>query len=261
MDGRWRLKCGRSWRPRRVGVRPRRLGSRPPVISGARISSCPSDRSRALSTSRDLPRHERLDRALARSTGTPRLAPVQGEHRLRRADGDHDRGSAATALLRFPPDVDRADSDLPCRQLLGGVDAVLPFVVRPRSSTQPFAPDVRRSGRPISVEDGMIAGICRARGIALATRNVRAFDAVGVRLLVDLAVGSTEATPAQELPAARPGSGRPPAPGRPRRAGRPCRRSSHPARSGRAVGDLEGVEQQCHAIATIMLRENAVIAM
>lgn len=38
----------------------------------------------------------------------------------------------------------------------------------------------RRSGRPISVEDGMIAAICLSHGAKLATRNTR--DFVGIDL-------------------------------------------------------------------------------
>jgi predicted nucleic acid-binding protein len=41
----------------------------------------------------------------------------------------------------------------------------------------------RNAGRPIGVEDGMIAGICIANGAALATRNVKDFDGLGMDLV------------------------------------------------------------------------------
>jgi predicted nucleic acid-binding protein len=41
----------------------------------------------------------------------------------------------------------------------------------------------RAAGHPLSVEDGMIAAICRVRGATLATRNTRDFEGLGVELL------------------------------------------------------------------------------
>jgi predicted nucleic acid-binding protein len=41
----------------------------------------------------------------------------------------------------------------------------------------------RTSGRPLSVEDGMIAAICRVGGHALATRNTKDFEDLGVILV------------------------------------------------------------------------------
>lgn len=41
----------------------------------------------------------------------------------------------------------------------------------------------RKAGRPISVEDGMIAGICVANGATLATRNVKDFEGMGIDLV------------------------------------------------------------------------------
>lgn len=38
-------------------------------------------------------------------------------------------------------------------------------------------------GRPISAEDGMIAGICLATGAAVATRNVRHFKGIGIKVI------------------------------------------------------------------------------
>lgn len=44
--------------------------------------------------------------------------------------------------------------------------------------------EVRRgAGRPLAVEDGMIAAICVARGTTLATRNVSDFAGLGLELI------------------------------------------------------------------------------
>ncbi len=41
----------------------------------------------------------------------------------------------------------------------------------------------RRSGRPLATEDGMIAAICLSRGAALATRNTKDFEGLGLDLV------------------------------------------------------------------------------
>lgn len=41
----------------------------------------------------------------------------------------------------------------------------------------------RRAGRPLAVEDGMIAATCIANGARLATRNVRDFAGLGLELV------------------------------------------------------------------------------
>ena len=40
-----------------------------------------------------------------------------------------------------------------------------------------------RMGRALSVEDGMIAGICASHGAALATRNTKDFIGLGIELI------------------------------------------------------------------------------
>lgn len=39
------------------------------------------------------------------------------------------------------------------------------------------------NGKPISVQDAMIAAIARAHGAAVATRNVKDFEGTGVKLI------------------------------------------------------------------------------
>jgi predicted nucleic acid-binding protein len=41
----------------------------------------------------------------------------------------------------------------------------------------------RRSGRQLTVEDGMIAAICQSRGCTLATRNTKDFEHLGIPII------------------------------------------------------------------------------
>ena len=41
----------------------------------------------------------------------------------------------------------------------------------------------RRAGRPMAAPDGQIAAIARSRAMALATRNIRDFEACGLALI------------------------------------------------------------------------------
>lgn len=44
--------------------------------------------------------------------------------------------------------------------------------------------EVRRStGVPLGVEEGMIAAICSSRSLTLATRNIKDFEGLGIRLV------------------------------------------------------------------------------
>jgi predicted nucleic acid-binding protein len=60
---------------------------------------------------------------------------------------------------------------------------VLPFDVAAAARYAELVAGRDRNGRPISVSDGQIAAICRCHGAALATRNVRDFDATGTVVL------------------------------------------------------------------------------
>ena len=46
-----------------------------------------------------------------------------------------------------------------------------------------IAADRRKAGRPIEIKDAMIAAICLVHGATLATRNVRDFDGLGLKLV------------------------------------------------------------------------------
>src|SRR5215218_8307264 len=59
-------------------------------------------------------------------------------------------------------------------------DRVLPFDAAAAGHYAELVAERERQGRPVSVSDGQIAAICRSHRAALATRNVRDFDATGV---------------------------------------------------------------------------------
>ena len=60
---------------------------------------------------------------------------------------------------------------------------VLPFDSDAARAYAEIASSRRAAGRPISQADGQIAAITRSRGMALATRNVRDFEEMGIDLL------------------------------------------------------------------------------
>lgn len=62
-------------------------------------------------------------------------------------------------------------------------DNVLPYDERAARRYAELAALRRRKGRPLSVEDGMIAAICLANGAMLATRNVQDFASLGLELV------------------------------------------------------------------------------
>ncbi|HEY0260392.1 MAG TPA: type II toxin-antitoxin system VapC family toxin [Lacisediminihabitans sp.] len=69
------------------------------------------------------------------------------------------------------------------RLLASYADQVMPYD-EPAARVYAGLQESRRAaGRPLSVEDGMIAAVCLHRGARLATRNVRDFDGLGVDLI------------------------------------------------------------------------------
>lgn len=86
---------------------------------------------------------------------------------LRLPDG-HRRGEILAAVVAL---VDAAR------------DRVLPFDAVAAHHAAELRARREAHGRIVSVEDTMIAGICRAGGHGLATRNVRDFGDTGIELL------------------------------------------------------------------------------
>ena len=60
---------------------------------------------------------------------------------------------------------------------------VLPFDSAAARAYAEIAARRRAAGRPVAQIDGLIAAIARSRGMALATRNVRDFEEMGIDLL------------------------------------------------------------------------------
>jgi predicted nucleic acid-binding protein len=73
----------------------------------------------------------------------------------------------------------RAVEDL----LVGAGERLLPFDEAAARAYATLRAEREASGRPISVEDGMIAGICLSRGARLATRNTEDFVGIGVEVV------------------------------------------------------------------------------
>jgi predicted nucleic acid-binding protein len=62
-------------------------------------------------------------------------------------------------------------------------DQVWPFDELAARAYAHICANKRRSGRPISQSDAMIAGICQAQGAAIATRNVSDFENCGIEVI------------------------------------------------------------------------------
>ena len=60
---------------------------------------------------------------------------------------------------------------------------VLPFDSAAARTYAEIAASRRATGRPVAQADAQIAAIARSRGMALATRNVRDFEGMGIELL------------------------------------------------------------------------------
>ena len=60
---------------------------------------------------------------------------------------------------------------------------ILPFDSAAARAYAEIAARCRAASRPIGQIDGLIAAIARSRGMALATRNVRDFEELGIDLL------------------------------------------------------------------------------
>jgi predicted nucleic acid-binding protein len=66
---------------------------------------------------------------------------------------------------------------------------VLPFDERAARLYAEMNESRTRAGRPLSVEDGMIAAICLSFGATLATRNVDDFEGLGIDVVNPWLVG------------------------------------------------------------------------
>jgi predicted nucleic acid-binding protein len=88
-------------------------------------------------------------------------------------------------LARLPDGERKADLASAIRPLVHEdfSGRVLPFDLMAAQEYADLVADREREGRPVSMADGQIAAICRVHDAALATRNLRDFDATGVGVI------------------------------------------------------------------------------
>ncbi len=87
-------------------------------------------------------------------------------------------------VARLPVGRRRAGLEVAVDELVTGTgEGALPFDAPAATEYAALRAHREAAGRPISVEDGMIAGICRASGAAFATRNTSDFEGVGLILV------------------------------------------------------------------------------
>ncbi len=91
----------------------------------------------------------------------------------------------ADGIERMPQGARRASLGEQARALLWGAFAerVLPFDAAAAVAYGEVLALRRAAGRPMAMADALIAACARVRGLALATRNVRDFDRLGLRLV------------------------------------------------------------------------------
>lgn len=63
------------------------------------------------------------------------------------------------------------------------IGRILPFDSEAARSYAKIAADCRTAGRPVSLADCQIAAIAHSRGMAVATRNIRDFAGMGIKLI------------------------------------------------------------------------------
>lgn len=85
---------------------------------------------------------------------------------------------------RLPEGRRRTDLTLAIERILASAgDRVLGFDAAAARAYASLRESRERAGRPASVEDLMIASICLAHDLAIATRNVGDFDGFGVQVV------------------------------------------------------------------------------
>lgn len=92
-------------------------------------------------------------------------------------------GEILCGVARLPEGRRKASLAANIHRAIDGIAEVLPYDEAAARIYADIQEARRGIGRPLSVEDGMIAAICLARGAALATRNVKDFDGLGLELV------------------------------------------------------------------------------
>lgn len=93
-------------------------------------------------------------------------------------------GEILTGVRRLPAGRRRDGLLAEVERSFGTYAALVMPYDEPAARTYAAMNESRRvAGHPLSVEDGMIAAICRSRGLALATRNTKDFHGLGLELV------------------------------------------------------------------------------
>ena len=93
-------------------------------------------------------------------------------------------GEILTGVRRLPAGRRRDGLLAEVERSFGTYAALVLLYDEPAARTYAAMNESRRvAGHPLSVEDGMIAAICRSRGLALATRNTKDFHGLGLELI------------------------------------------------------------------------------
>ena len=90
-----------------------------------------------------------------------------------------------TGIAMLPEGRRRRKLEAAAERAFGGLFAgrVLPFDSDAAQAYADIAARCRLAGRPLSQADGQIAAIARSRRMAVATRNVRDFEEMGIDLI------------------------------------------------------------------------------
>lgn len=105
-------------------------------------------------------------------------------------------GELLTVVRLLSPGRRRAGLEAAIEVVLAAhADRVLPYDEPAARHYSRIMESRRTSGHPMSVEDGMIAAICLARGAGLATRNLKDFDGLGLEVIDPWDVRSADFPP------------------------------------------------------------------
>ncbi|MCL2091974.1 MAG: type II toxin-antitoxin system VapC family toxin [Micrococcales bacterium] len=87
-------------------------------------------------------------------------------------------------LARLPDGRRKRDLTARWHRVLSGYsDRLLDYDLEAAQAAADMLAERDRVGRSVSLADAQIAGICRAQGLRLATRNTKDFDSLGLDLI------------------------------------------------------------------------------
>ncbi len=93
------------------------------------------------------------------------------------------RAEIMSGIALLPPGQRRSALRAAAEAAFASLTECLPFDAAAADEYAAVLAGRRAAGRPISVQDAMIAAIARRSGAGLATRNTRDFEGLGLRLV------------------------------------------------------------------------------